>query len=263
MHPHAGRTLHERLDDQRREPVAVRAQLAPRLVERSGAGVVLAHAVAPAEQMRWRQAQDVEQQRAVEAVEGLAVTDRHRADGVAVVGLDQRREARALRLAAQLAGLERDLERDLDGGRTGVGVEHARQAGRRHLYQPRRQLGGGRVREAEHGRVRDPVELRAHGGVDGRVAVAVHVAPQRRDPVEVAPAVLVDQLVALGGGDDQRLGREPVAHLRERVPEEAPVEVGGGVARGRRLRCAPGRAGVVHRVLSRTARASTAVAWSI
>ena len=44
----------------------------------------------------------------------------------------------------------------------------------------------------------DAVELVAHRGVDRRVAVAVHVAPQRRDAVDVAAPLAVDQLAALG-----------------------------------------------------------------
>ena len=69
-------------------------------------------------------------------------------------------DVRAGVLAALLLPvLERHLQRDLDRGRAGVGVEDAGQAGRARLDEPRRELGRRRVREPEHRRVRDAVEL--------------------------------------------------------------------------------------------------------
>ena len=68
--------------------------------------------------------------------------------------------------------------------------------------------------------------------VDQRMAVAVDVAPQRRDAVDVAPALGVDQVGALGALDHERLLAAPVALLGERVPEVAMVEVADG-RRGR------------------------------
>ena len=152
-------------------------------------------------------------------MEGLGVADADRAQRVAVVRLGERDEARAPRLAAQLPVLERQLERDLDRGGAGVGVEDARQRRRRQLDQPLGQHRRRHVGEAEHGGVRDPVALRLERLVELALAVAVHVAPQRRDAVEVAPAVGVDQVVALAALDDQRRLGEPVAHLGERMPE--------------------------------------------
>ena len=77
------------------------------------------------------------------------------------------------------------------------------------------------------------VELVAHGGVDARVAVAVDVAPERGDAVDVAAAVGVDQVGALGALDDQRLLLAPGALLGERMPEVGAVR-GGEVHWGRR-----------------------------
>ena len=108
---------------------------------------------------------------------------------------------------------------------------------RGELDQPRRELDAGLVREPEHRRVGDAVELVAHGLVEGRVAVAVDVAPQRRDAVDVGAAVGVDQVGALrGGDDDRRLLVLPAALLGERVPEDAAVEGGelGGIHGGGR-----------------------------
>ena len=73
-----------------------------------------------------------------------------------------------------------------------------------------------------------------------RVAVAVHVAPQRGDAVDVAPALGVDQVGALGALDDHRLLVGPSALLGERMPEAVAVAghqlgVGGRtVAHGKR-----------------------------
>jgi hypothetical protein len=72
----------------------------------------------------------------------------------------------------------------------------------------------------------DAIELRAHRLIDCRVTVAVHVAPQRRDAVQIAPPVGVNQLATLGRLDHQRLLRHPVALLRERVPEVIVIEPG-------------------------------------
>jgi hypothetical protein len=84
----------------------------------------------------------------------------------------------------------------------------------------------GGVREAEERRVRDAVELLAHGCVDLRPAVPVHVDPQRGVAVEVATTVLVDQPGALAGRDHERVLPLPVGLLRERVPEPQAVELG-------------------------------------
>ncbi len=162
-------------------------------------------------------------ERPVEAVKGLREADAHRAQGIAVVGLDERDERRTV-LAAEPPVLQRELERDLDRRRTGIGIEDAGQAGRRELREAGGEQGGRRARETEQRRVRDPVELGADGGVDRGLAVPVDVAPERRDAVQVPAAVGVDQVVALGRGDHERVGGEPLLHLGEGMPEVGVVE---------------------------------------
>ena len=117
----------------------------------------------------------VEEQRPVGGVEEVDAADRDRADRVAVVGVAEVDEGGAADVlaAALLLVLEGHLQGDLGRGRAGVRVEDAGEPGRRELDQPRRQLGGAGVGEAEHRRVGDPVELVAHGarrcpGGDGR-----------------------------------------------------------------------------------------------
>ena len=108
------------------------------------------------------------------------------------------------RLPALGPPLKGHLERDLDRGRAAVGVEDAVQAPGRDRHQALGELDRRRVREAEHRRVRDPVELVADRRVDRRVAVAVDVAPQRGDAVDVGVAVGVEQVVPSARAIDQR-----------------------------------------------------------
>ena len=122
----------------------------------------------------------VEQQRAVGGVEEVDAADRDRADRVAVVGVAQVDEGSAAGVlaAALLLELEGHLQGDLGRGRARLRVEDAREVSRRQLDQLRRQLGGPRVGEAEHGRVRDLLQLLLYGGVDTRLAMPVDVAPE-------------------------------------------------------------------------------------
>ena len=61
--------------------------------------------------------------------------------------------------------------------------------------------------------------------VDPRVAMAVDVAPERGDAVEVAAALDVDQVAALGPLDHQRLFLAPGLLLGERMPEVVAIEL--------------------------------------
>ena len=71
----------------------------------------------------------------------------------------------------------------------------------------------------------DAIELLAHRRVDRRVAMAVDVAPQRGDAVEVAAALGVDQLGPSADSIMTVLGH-PVALLGERMPEVIVIEPG-------------------------------------
>src|SRR5262249_46030320 len=79
------------------------------------------------------------------------------------------------------------------------------------------------VAVAEHRRVRAALELRADRVVQLRHTVAERVDPQRRDGVEIAPAVDVDQLVTLGALDDDWRVVGVRGHLREPVPHARRV----------------------------------------
>ena len=128
-------------------------------------------------------------------------------EGVAVVALGDVQVERLGRPAAGALGLrlEGHLDRGLDRGRPVAGVEDPGQPGRGGRQQPLGQLDARLVGQPEEGRVVQPVQLRADRRVDLRHAVPVHRDPQRRDAVEVAVAVGVPEVHALGPVDDQRL----------------------------------------------------------
>ncbi len=211
-----GGALHERLDDHGGELVAV-----------------LHHQALHVRDVARLSLPRVEQQRPVERVEQVDPADGHGADGVAVVAVLQADEAGAPPLAALVMPLIGHLQRDLVGRRSVVGVEDAAQPVGRQVDEPRGELDRRGMGEAEHRRVGDTVELIPHGLVDPRVPVAVDVAPQRRDAVEVGVAVRVPHGAALRALDHERDLVVPPLLLGERMPEDLAIEVGelGGGAR--------------------------------
>ena len=70
--------------------------------------------------------------------------------------------------------------------------------------------------------VRHFVELGSNGRVDLRMAMAVDVAPQAADAVDVPVSLDIDQHAALGPLDHKRL---VFGHLREGVPDVGAVPV--------------------------------------
>ena len=75
----------------------------------------------------------------------------------------------------------------------------------------------------------DALELAAEGGVDFGMPVAVQVGPDGGVGIQVAAAVNIREPGALAGGDDDGFRAEPVAHLRERMPDVAVIKLGEGV----------------------------------
>jgi hypothetical protein len=73
--------------------------------------------------------------------------------------------------------------------------------------------------QAQQSRVSDAVELRSDRIVDFSLAMAVNIAPQRRDPIQIPSPIDVDQIVPVTLADDAELLRRPFLHLRKRVPE--------------------------------------------
>jgi hypothetical protein len=221
VEPHAARALYDRLEDQRGELVAVRAQqvgepapvlLAARLVEaaRGPFGEVL-------DRQRARE-------QAVHARDGIA--HGHRAERVAVIGAAQREQTLAARLSARVPVLQGELDRDLDRHGARVAQEHALESRRREREQPLAQRDGGLVREAAEHHVRHALELRAHGGLDVRMAIAVDRRPPRRHAV--------DELAAVG--EPQRRAPRALDRVqRRRARRRVGMPDGAAVARDQRM----------------------------
>ena len=119
--------------------------------------------------------------------------------------------------------LERDLQRLLDRRRAVGRVEEVRLVDGHDAGERFRQLDDRAVAVAEHRRVRAELELLADRVVELGDAVAERVDPERRDRVEVVAAVDVDELVALGPVDDDRVVVGERRHLREAVPHDGGV----------------------------------------
>ena len=218
-----GRPLHQRLDDDRRHPVALPAQ---HVFQPVGAGQ-------PARRVRQPQRAPVavrrgdrrrgEQQRPVRLVEPVDAADRDGPDRVAVVGVLQPHERRPVLAPVAPVGVGH-LQRHLHRGGAVLGEEHPLEPARRQRHEAGGQLDGRRVGQAQERGVGQAAELLHDGGVDGPDAVAVHVDPQRGDTVEVAAPFGVDQLAALGPLDDQGVVLHPPLHGGERVPDVGLVE---------------------------------------
>src|ERR1700722_14700906 len=61
--------------------------------------------------------------------------------------------------------------------------------------------------------------------VEFSLAMSMNVAPQRRDCIEVALPVHIDQVITLTALDYDWLVVEPCTHLRERMPQISMVRV--------------------------------------
>ena len=93
------------------------------------------------------------------------------------------------------------------------------EAARRDLDQAPRERRDAGMRRPEKRGVGETAELIGDGGVDFRHAMAEQIAPKRRRAVEQPPAAIIDEIVAIGIHHDQRLGREVLLHLGERMPD--------------------------------------------
>jgi hypothetical protein len=72
----------------------------------------------------------------------------------------------------------------------------------------------------------DAVELVANGLVDRRMSMAVDVAPEGGDTVQIPAPLRVDQLRSLTGLDHQRLLLHPATLLSEWMPQVIVIEPG-------------------------------------
>ena len=168
-----------------------------------------------------------EEEGAVGLVEEIDVADAHRADGVAVIAPGEAEEGcffgSRIRLLSPV--LEGDLEGDFHGAGAGVRVEHVAEPGRGDFHEFFGQPDRGYVGKTEERAVGDLVQLPAYGGVDFPDTVAMDVAPHGRIAVEVPVTVDVLQVDAVPARDDNGVLACVRAHLGERVPDDAAVQV--------------------------------------
>ena len=80
--------------------------------------------------------------------------------------------------------------------------------------------------------MRNFFQLPRDGRVDFRMPVAVQVGPNGGIGIEKLAAFHVAQHRARAAGDDHRFAPEPVAHLRERMPDKLLIELSECVHEG-------------------------------
>jgi hypothetical protein len=145
----------------------------------------------------------------------LGIAHRHRAERVPVVAAADRQQPPAP------GRLERQLERNLDRDRPGIGEEHVVKPRPRHesLGEPHRRL----VRQPPEHHVRHSVQLRTHGGVEHRMAVPMDRAPPGSHPIDQLAAVGEREASSLRRHNrERRLGR---GHRSVGVPDDPAVYV--------------------------------------
>ena len=110
-------------------------------------------------------------------------------------------------------------------------IEAAGEPRGRDAHERLGELDGRLVREAGEDHVLQPIELRAHRGVDARVGVAEQVHPPGADGIEVALAVEILEPDAFAAPDRDQRQLLVVLHLRARMPDvrEIARDVGGVV----------------------------------
>ena len=145
------------------------------------------------------------------------VGDRHRAEGVAVIAVGEAEKPVFAGFPQVAPVLQGDLERDLDGDRSGIGEENARQPGGSHRRQPARQPQRRLVHQAAEHHVRHRLQLPRHALENMRVIVAVADAPPRRDAVDQLAAVGQNDPAAVRPHDGQR--RRGDLHLAVGEPD--------------------------------------------
>jgi hypothetical protein len=220
-HQHPRRPLHERFDHDRRQRGTVFVD------QGGGAGEGIRSVVAGGPD-------HVEAQRVEQVGAEAAGTHRQRPDRVTVVGVAEGKVPGAAGDAEVGPVLEGDLERLLHRRGAVRGEQQVWPVHGHHAGQRLGELDDHAVAVAEQRRMRHPVDLAPQRLVELRHPMAEGRDPERRDGVEVAAAVDVDQLAALGRLDDDRLVVEVARHLGEAVPDHGgiPGAPGSCIAHG-------------------------------
>ena len=111
------------------------------------------------------------------------------------------------------------LQRDFDGGRSTVGIEHLRQSRRRAFHKCTGQTDRWFAAHSQKCRMSDLLQLGCDGRVNLRHSVTMHVAPQRRNAIEITVPGGIDQIEAFAALDDWSVFVDPCRHRSERMPD--------------------------------------------
>src|ERR1700733_7404058 len=223
VHAHAGRALHQRLDDHRAALVRVRGERGLHVGEAPPRILLAALARGPLVAVRRGYGDDVHEQRAVDLLVELDVAHGERAERLAVIAVGERDEAALGAAAAVAPVVEAHLQRDFDRGGAVVGIEAAREPRGGERGEGLGERDHRLVREAGEDHLLEPLELRGDRGVDARVGVAEQVHPPGADRIQVTLAVVVLEPSAAGSpyGDHGQL--LVILHLRARMPHVGEV----------------------------------------
>ena len=191
-------------------------------VERAAITIGRGHAVA------------FEKQTAVGPMKEINMPQADRADGVAMIRAAQRPEISAFDRGARGRRIDGPFSRPprspSNRRRKRRPVNFAAFCAGRHwrFDQFFRQERGRHIGQSQGGGMGDFAELTLDGRVDFRMAVAVQIGPDGGIGVQVFVAFCVAQGCALSVNNNNRLPLEPVAHLRERVPEILLIQLRRG-----------------------------------
>ena len=86
-----------------------------------------------------------------------------------------------------------------------------------------RKLNTSHVTQAKKSRMGDPFELGSDRVIKFFDPMAVNVAPERRNAVQIFPPVNIDEVMTVAPADNAWVVGHPFLHLGERVPEVSVV----------------------------------------
>ena len=121
-----------------------------------------------------------------------------------MIGLAPRDDVRALRIPALEVILPRELQRRLDRFRTTARVPNPIERSRRHFRDHRRELLGGFAGEKTGVNILEARRLLGHRGHDFAMAMPEARHSRSAARIDVAPAILVDQVDAVPADSDRR-----------------------------------------------------------
>jgi hypothetical protein len=111
------------------------------------------------------------------------------------------------------------LQGNFHGSGTVIGEENPGETGRGLLHQLLRQKNGRHIGYAQHSRVGNLIQLGLDGLIDLRPSMAMDVHPQRRNTINIALTLGVNEIDALSLFDDERRTGGIIRHLGKRMPK--------------------------------------------